>query len=102
MEIKCRSSGLSVSYRLKLVLAHVISSTLKMEAKSSSESSVYNNPMQRHLPEDVILHGNKMLTKNIHHLVTVGLSLYVGEVRAIGLSRLDRPQDANSTTFKPS
>jgi hypothetical protein len=35
-----------------------ISSTLKMEATRSSETSVYNKPTQRHIPEDGILHSH--------------------------------------------
>jgi hypothetical protein len=44
----------SVSYRLTLFLARVISSTLKMEEARSSETSVYNKPTRRHIPEDGI------------------------------------------------
>jgi hypothetical protein len=32
------------------------SSTLKMETRRSSETSVYNKPTWRHIPEDGILH----------------------------------------------
>jgi hypothetical protein len=43
---------MSVSYRLRLFLARVISSTLKMEATRSSETSVCNNPTRCHVPGD--------------------------------------------------
>jgi hypothetical protein len=43
---------------LTLFIAHIISSTLKMEAIRSSETSVYNKPMQRHIPEDTIPHSH--------------------------------------------
>jgi hypothetical protein len=45
----------SVSYRLILFLVRVISCTLKMETTRSSETSVYNKPTWRHIPEDDIL-----------------------------------------------
>jgi hypothetical protein len=45
----------SVSNRLTLFLACVISSTLKMEAKCYSETSVYNKSTRCHIPEDCIL-----------------------------------------------
>jgi hypothetical protein len=38
-----------------LFLSRVISSTLKMEVTRSSETSVYNKPTWRHIPEDGIL-----------------------------------------------
>jgi hypothetical protein len=38
-----------------LFVARVISSTLKMEATRSSETSAYNEPTWRHIPEDGIL-----------------------------------------------
>jgi hypothetical protein len=44
-----------VSNRLTLFLVRVICSTLKMEATRSSETSVYNKPTRRHIPEDEIL-----------------------------------------------
>jgi hypothetical protein len=44
-----------VTNRLTLILARVISSTLKMEAARSSETSVYNKPTRCHIPEDGIL-----------------------------------------------
>jgi hypothetical protein len=43
-------------YRLRLFLAHIISSILKMETTRSSETSHYNKPTLRHIPEDGILH----------------------------------------------
>jgi hypothetical protein len=47
----------SVCYRLTLFLTRIISSTLKMETTRSSETSVYNKPTQRHIPENSILHN---------------------------------------------
>jgi hypothetical protein len=44
------------SDRLTIFLARVISSTLKMEATRSTETSVYNKPTRRHIPEDGIHH----------------------------------------------
>jgi hypothetical protein len=41
----------SVSYLLTLFLPRVISSTLKMVTTYSSETSVYNKPTRRHIPE---------------------------------------------------
>jgi hypothetical protein len=49
----------SVSNRLTLFLACVISSTLKMEATHSSETSVCNKPTRHHIPEDGILHSHR-------------------------------------------
>jgi hypothetical protein len=46
----------SVSNRLTLFLAGVISSVLKMETTRSSETSMYNEPTWRYIPEDGILH----------------------------------------------
>jgi hypothetical protein len=51
---------LSVVNRLTLFLARVISSTLKMEAKRSSETLVHNKPTLRHIPEDDILHSHRL------------------------------------------
>jgi hypothetical protein len=48
-----------VNNRLTLFLVRVISSTLKMEATLSSETSVYNKPTRRHIPEDGILHSQR-------------------------------------------
>jgi hypothetical protein len=45
------ASSQSVSYRLTLFLAPVISSTLKMEATRSSETLVSIKPTWRHIPE---------------------------------------------------
>jgi hypothetical protein len=45
----------TVSYRLTLFLARVISSTLNMLAMCSSETSVYNTRTRRHIPEVCIL-----------------------------------------------
>jgi hypothetical protein len=42
-----------------IFFARVISSTLKMEATRSSETSVYNIPTGRHIPEDGILHSHR-------------------------------------------
>jgi hypothetical protein len=42
----------------KKVSLHV-TSTLKMEAKYSSETSVYNKPTRRKIPEDGILHSHR-------------------------------------------
>jgi hypothetical protein len=44
----------SVSYRITLLLVRVISSTLKMEATCSSESSVHNKLTRCHVPEACI------------------------------------------------
>jgi hypothetical protein len=44
-----------VSYYLTLFLTCVISSTLKMEATCSSETSVYNKPTWHHIPEDGVI-----------------------------------------------
>jgi hypothetical protein len=44
--------------RLTLILACVISSALKMEATSSSETLVYNKTIWRHIPEGGILHSS--------------------------------------------
>jgi hypothetical protein len=45
----------SVSYRLTLFLAYIISFTLKMEAMRFSKMSVYNKHTWSHIPEDDIL-----------------------------------------------
>jgi hypothetical protein len=45
------------SNRLTLFLTRVISSTLKMEATPSSETTVYNKSTRCHVPEDDILHS---------------------------------------------
>jgi hypothetical protein len=55
----------SVRYRLTLLLDRVISSTLKTEATSSSETSVYNKPTRRHFQEDGILHCYENCTKSL-------------------------------------
>jgi hypothetical protein len=39
-----------------LLVARVISYTVKIDATRSSETSVYNKPTRSHIPEDVILH----------------------------------------------
>jgi hypothetical protein len=44
-----------VTNRLKSFLLRAISSTLKMEATHSSETSVYNKPSRRHIQGDVTL-----------------------------------------------
>jgi hypothetical protein len=44
---------------IRLTLARVISSTLKMEAIRSSETSVYIKPTRYHIPEDGILHSHR-------------------------------------------
>jgi hypothetical protein len=46
----------SVSNRLTLFLAGVISSTLNMEATCFFETSGYSKPTRRHIPEGGILH----------------------------------------------
>jgi hypothetical protein len=48
-----------VSSGLTFFLAHGISSTLKMEETCSSETSVYNKPTRRHIPDDDILHSHR-------------------------------------------
>jgi hypothetical protein len=45
----------TVTNRLTRFLARVIYTSLKMEATCSSETSVYNRPTRRHIPEDGIL-----------------------------------------------
>jgi hypothetical protein len=45
----------SVSNRLTLPLARVISNTLKIKAARSSETSVYIKTTRRHIPEDGVL-----------------------------------------------
>jgi hypothetical protein len=45
--------------RLTLLLSHVISFTLKMEATCSSETSDYNKPTRHRIPEDGILQSNR-------------------------------------------
>jgi hypothetical protein len=50
----------SVSKRLTVFLAQVISSTLKMEATHSSETSVYNKHTRRHIAEDGILRSHRL------------------------------------------
>jgi hypothetical protein len=52
---KPSQSDQSVSNRLTLFFARVI----KMEATCSTETSVYNKPTRRHIPEDDILHGHR-------------------------------------------
>jgi hypothetical protein len=42
---------------LALFLAHIISSTLKMDVTRFSKLSVYNKLTQRHIPEDDIRHS---------------------------------------------
>jgi hypothetical protein len=49
----------SVSFRLTLFLARVISSILKIDETRSSETSVYNKPTRRHIPEDGIAHSHR-------------------------------------------
>jgi hypothetical protein len=51
---------LSVSNRLTL-FARVISSILKIVGTRSSETSVYNKPTRRHIPEAGILHKKPVL-----------------------------------------
>jgi hypothetical protein len=42
-----------------LVLAEIISSTLKMEAICSYETSVATQTARRHIPEDDVLHNHR-------------------------------------------
>jgi hypothetical protein len=49
----------SVSNRLTLFLAHVISSDLKMKKAKSSETSLNNKSTRRHSLEDGILHSHR-------------------------------------------
>jgi hypothetical protein len=63
----------SVSYHLTLFLARVISSTLKMEATRSSDTSVYNKPTGRYIPEDGVL----QICLTSVHLFLVSLQLPV-------------------------
>jgi hypothetical protein len=44
--------------RSTLFLARITSSTLKMEETRSSETSAYNKPTQRRIPEDGIVHSH--------------------------------------------
>jgi hypothetical protein len=48
----------SVRNHITLSFAHFISSTLKMKVTCFSETSVYNKPTRRHVPEDGILHSH--------------------------------------------
>jgi hypothetical protein len=41
-----------------LFLVRLTSSTLKMEATRSSETSIYNKPTRRHIPQDGTLHSH--------------------------------------------
>jgi hypothetical protein len=45
-----------VSNRLSVFFSRVLSSTLKIEAARSSETSVYNKPTRQQIPENDILH----------------------------------------------
>jgi hypothetical protein len=53
---QCHRTCQSVSNRLRLFLASVISSTQKMKATRSSETSVYNKPKRSHIQEDGTLY----------------------------------------------
>jgi hypothetical protein len=61
---RTRNCSQSVSNRVTLSFARVISSTLMMEAIRSSETSVYNKPTRRHIPEDGILHSQRRENPN--------------------------------------
>jgi hypothetical protein len=52
-------------------IAHVISFTLKMEAMRSSETSVYNKPTRRHIPDYDVLHTRRRKTSHIYEIVCV-------------------------------
>jgi hypothetical protein len=61
------ASILSVySYLLTLVHRSWISSTLKMEAIRSSETSVNKISTRRHIPEDGILHSHRRVNLKSH------------------------------------
>jgi hypothetical protein len=53
-----------VSYHLTLFLARVISFILKKDVTLSSETSVYNKPIQRNIPEDVFFIVTTVETSN--------------------------------------
>jgi hypothetical protein len=54
-----------IIHGLTLSLARVISTTLKMEATCSSETSVYSKPTRRHIPEDGQLHIVQPVLRNV-------------------------------------
>jgi hypothetical protein len=53
-----RNCSHSVNSHLTFFLSRVISSSLKLEATCSSETSVYIKPTWCHIPEDGILHSH--------------------------------------------
>jgi hypothetical protein len=55
----------SVSSRLKVFLASAISSTLKMRATLSSETSVYNKPTRCHIPKDAFFSSPSLSTQEM-------------------------------------
>jgi hypothetical protein len=67
-----------IAYPLTLVHRSWISSTLKMEAIRSSETSVNKVPTGRHIPEDDILHSHRRenLKSHIHYLTRSPMSLF--------------------------
>jgi hypothetical protein len=75
----------SVSNRLTLFLVRVISLILKMDATSSSETSVYNKPTRRHIREDGILHSHRRENLKPYWLQVV-LILSIGGSANSGLS----------------
>jgi hypothetical protein len=54
-----KSCSQSVSHRIALFLSRFISSTLKLEATRSSETSVYNKPTRSHISEDGTFHNQR-------------------------------------------
>jgi translation elongation factor EF-G len=69
----------TVSYRVSLVLARVISSTLKMKATRSSETSVHNKRTRCHIQEDSIPHSHRR--ENLKsYIVTVCLIKLQGDM----------------------
>jgi hypothetical protein len=56
----------SISYCLTLFLTHVISSTLKVDVRCSSKTSVLTKPTQCHIPEDDILRSHRRENLKFH------------------------------------
>jgi hypothetical protein len=79
MTSRAPNCSVSVSNRLTLFFARVISYTLKMEATSSSEKSVYNEPTRRHIPEDSLLHYGVYLVKTWRFSTVITRALHTME-----------------------